>query len=68
MAQRTLVPEPTGDLKKDYENLLDAFMALSKKVAYQFDHIEDSNTSVIGNISVNSEFLFVHLNGGVFIG
>ena len=61
------VPQETGDLKKDYQNLLDYVIKLSKSLDYQLTHLDDTNT-VLGTISVNEDFLFVHLNGGVYLG
>jgi predicted KAP-like P-loop ATPase len=61
------VPQETGDLKKDYQNLLDYVIKLSKSLDYRLTHIDNTNT-VYGKIAVNDDFLFVNLSGGVYLG
>jgi predicted KAP-like P-loop ATPase len=61
------VPQETGDLKKDYQNLLDYVIKLSKSLDYQLTHLDNTNT-VYGRIAINEDFLFLNISGGEYLG
>ena len=65
---KTTAPEMSGDVKKDVDALYDAYISLTRKLEYEMTHVDDQNTSFTGNLSLNSDYMFVQLRRGRYIG